>query len=108
MCNSTVLRYEMEWIRLRLSSKKLAEINQMITMPIISSQQQIIIIIIIKDKSVKRKITINKPNALRYGTILQYVYLTCSKKLTGIAHRGNKYSQLTTVYTTRNEQKNKL
>jgi len=74
--------YEMEWIRLRLSSKKLAEINQMITMPIISSQQQIIIIII-KDKIVKRKITINKPNALRYGTILQCVYLTCSKKLTG-------------------------
>jgi len=78
------LFYEMEWIRLRLSSKKLAEINQMITMPIISSQQQIIIIII-KDKIVKRKITINKPNALRYGTILQCVYLTYSKKLTGIA-----------------------
>jgi len=78
------LFYEMEWIRLRLSSKKLAEINQMITMPIINSQQQIIIIII-KDKIVKRKITINKPNALRYGTILQCVYLTCSKKLTGIA-----------------------
>ena len=76
------LFYEMEWIRLRLSSKKLAEINQMITMPIINSQQQIIII---KDKIVKRKITINKPNALRYGTILQCVYLTCSKKLTGIA-----------------------
>ena len=69
------LFYEMEWIRLRLSSKKLAEINQitMITMPIISSQQQIIIIII-KDKIVKRKITINKPNALRYGTILQCVF----------------------------------
>ena len=65
------LFYEMEWIRLRLSSKKLAEINQMITMPIISSQQQIIII---KDKIVKRKITINKPNALRYGTILQCVF----------------------------------
>jgi len=65
------LFYEMEWIRLRLSSTKLSEINQMITMPIISSQQQIIII---KDKIVKRKITINKPNALRYGTILQCVF----------------------------------
>ena len=69
------LFYEMEWIRLRLSSTKLSEINQMITMPIISSQQQIIITgIIIKDKIVKRKIIINKPNALRYGTILQCVF----------------------------------